>query len=92
MKSSVSSKGQVTIPIEIREYLGLKAGTPVVFQKHPQGALLRKSTSGTHPVDQVFGRLSATASVDVLLDEMRGPRPAQAQGKHRRPRPKRSRR
>jgi AbrB family looped-hinge helix DNA binding protein len=28
MKSTVSSKGQVTIPIEIREHLGLKAGTP----------------------------------------------------------------
>jgi AbrB family looped-hinge helix DNA binding protein len=37
MKSTVSSKGQITIPIEMREHLGLKTGTPVLFQKHPQG-------------------------------------------------------
>jgi|GEM_PF-1158485 len=29
---------------------------------------------GTHPVDQVFGRLHLESPVDTLLDEMRGPR------------------
>ena len=92
MKSSVSSKGQVTIPIEIRKHLGLKAGTPVIFQKLPQGALLRKGTSGTHPVDQVFGSLVAEAPVDALLDELRGPRPDDPSGRHRRSRRRATRR
>ena len=87
MKGTVSSKGQVTIPIEIRELLGLKTGTPVVFHKHPQGALLRKGTQGTHPVDQLFGSLVAPAPVDILMEELRGPRAEDSPA-----RPKRSRR
>jgi AbrB family looped-hinge helix DNA binding protein len=76
MKSTISSKGQVTIPVEIREELGLRPGTPVVFERHPSGALLRKGTKGEHPVDRVFGQLRLETSVDVILDNMRGPRPA----------------
>lgn len=85
MRSRVSSKGQITIPVEIRQELGLQAGTPVVFERHPGGALLRKGTVGEHPVDRVFGRLRLNTSVDLILDEMRGPRP-----KGRRPRPRRT--
>lgn len=76
MKSTISSKGQVTIPVAIREELGLRPGTPVVFERHPDGALLRKGTKGEHPVDHVFGQLLLGTSVDVVLDNMRGSRPA----------------
>lgn len=75
MKSTISSKGQVTIPAELREELGLRPGTPVIFERRPGGALIRKGTKGEHPVDQLFGRLRLTADVDVLVDQMRGPRP-----------------
>ncbi len=75
MHSRVSSKGQITIPAKIRKALGLHTGTPVVFEHRPEGALLRKGTVGEHPVDKVYGLLKLHASVDVLLDEMRGPRP-----------------
>ncbi len=74
MKSTISSKGQITVPIEIREALGLRAGTRVVFERRPEGALLRKGTSGEHPVDRAYGTLQLKASVDGELDEMRGPR------------------
>lgn len=87
MRSTVSSKGQITIPAELRDQLGLRAGTPVVFERRPEGALLRKGTAGEHPVDQLFGRLSLRAEVDVILDELRGPRPGRASkaGRTRRP-------
>ncbi len=85
MRSTVSSKGQITIPVQLREELGLQAGTPVVFERHPGGALLRKGTVGHHPVDRAFGRLRLNTSVDVILDEMRGRR---ARG--RRPRRRRT--
>lgn len=75
MRSTISAKGQITVPVEIRQALGLRPGTPVVFERHPAGALLRKGTSGEHPVDRLFGRLSLRAGVDVVLDEMRGDRP-----------------
>ena len=84
MRSRISSKGQITVPAEIRKDLGLHAGTVIVFERRPEGALLRKGTTGEHPVDRAYGLLELRASVDALLDEMRGRRPAVV--------PKRSRR
>jgi AbrB family looped-hinge helix DNA binding protein len=75
MRSRVSSKGQITIPVELREDLGIREGTVVVFERRPEGAMLRKGTTGEHPVDRVYGLLRLGTSVDRLLDEMRGPRP-----------------
>ena len=92
MKSTVSSKGQITIPVEIRRLLGLRAGTPVVFERHPRGALLHKGVAGHHPVDRVFGSLSLDVTVDEVLEELRGPRPTPPPSRRGRPRPKGRRR
>ena len=75
MKSSISSKGQLTVPVAIREKLGLLPGTAVRFELVAGGAVIRKTTRGKHPVDGLYGRLKLGRSVDALLDEMRGPRP-----------------
>ena len=75
MQSTISSKGQITVPVEIRDKLGLTAGTPVTFELVEAGALLKKGTRGTHPVDAVYGTLRFPRPVDELVDEMRGPRP-----------------
>ena len=75
MKSVISSKGQVTVPVVIREKLGLLPGTVVNFQIADGGALLRKGAPGAHPVDLVYGKLRLSKAVDDLIDEMRGPRP-----------------
>lgn len=75
MKSSISSKGQITVPLEIREKLGLLPGTGVRFELRDGEAVLRKATRGPHPVDRMYGLLKLERSVDNLIDEMRGPRP-----------------
>ena len=75
MTSTVSTKGQITVPAKVREQLGLTPGTPVVFELRENGVLLRKGFSGVHPVDRVYGVLRLEKSVDETLDEMRGPRP-----------------
>ncbi len=75
MTSTVSTKGQITVPAEVRKQLGLTPGTPVVFELTEDGVILRKGFSGVHPVDRVYGVLSLERSVDETLDEMRGPRP-----------------
>lgn len=75
MKSTVSSKGQITLPAAIRERLGLEPGTRVQFEVREGAVLLRKGAPGAHPVDQAFGKLKLRAPVDRLLDQMRGPRP-----------------
>jgi AbrB family looped-hinge helix DNA binding protein len=75
MKSRVSSKGQVTVPAEIRSKLGLEPGTIVQFEIHENVALMRKGSPGGHPVDRLFGVLRLRKPTDDLLDEMRGGRP-----------------
>lgn len=75
MKSRISSKGQITVPVEVREGLGLWPGTEVEFELRKGDALLRKGTRGRHPVDVVYGSLGLDKPVDVVIDEMRGPRP-----------------
>jgi AbrB family looped-hinge helix DNA binding protein len=75
MKSTISSKGQVTVPAEVRRKLGLTAGTVVAFEVREGAAILRKGYDGKHPVDVVYGTLKFDRSTDEILDEMRGPRP-----------------
>ena len=75
MRSTISSKGQVTVPVEVRERLGLVPGTPIEFELREEGLLLRKGISDEHPVDRVWATLPLRRPVDEILDEMRGPRP-----------------
>jgi AbrB family looped-hinge helix DNA binding protein len=75
MKSTMSSKGQLTVPIELREKLGLAPGTVVQFELRNGAAVMRKGSREDHPVDRLFGRLHLGKPVDEILDEMRGPRP-----------------
>ena len=74
MKSRISSKGQVTVPVEVRKRLGLEPGTPVVFVLRDGEAVLRKGGE-EDPVDRVYGMLHLDRPVDALLNEMRGPAP-----------------
>jgi len=85
LKSTISSKGQITVPAEVRERFGLEAGTVVLFDLRQDGVLLRKGAVGEHPVDKVFGILKPRERADslCLLDEMRGPRPGGPRGKAR---------
>jgi AbrB family looped-hinge helix DNA binding protein len=80
MKSRLSSKGQVTIPAAVRDQLGLMPGTAVEFVVREGEAVLRKRAA-VDPVERVYGRLKLARSVDGLVDEMRGPRPAPARRK-----------
>lgn len=87
MKSRISSKGQITVPAEVRAALGLYTGTPVVFEVREGGVWLRKGSAGEHPVDRAYGLLAEARGQDALavLDVMRGPRPGgpRASGRRR---------
>ena len=86
MKSTISSKGQITVPAEVRRRLGLSAGTAVRFEIRPDGVILRKGALGDHAVDKVFGIIKPRRAVDslALLDQMRGPRPGGRRSRRRR--------
>ena len=75
MRSTLSSKGQVTIPVAIRVRLGLQAGTPVEFEIQGEVAVIRKGRTGDHPIDRGWRHIDLGKPVDEIIDELRGPRP-----------------
>jgi AbrB family looped-hinge helix DNA binding protein len=40
MESSITAKGQATIPKPVRDYLGLKPGDRIKFFMHPNGSVV----------------------------------------------------
>ena len=76
MTSTISSKGQITVPKDVRDRLGLRPGTVVEFELTGKGVLLRKGHKGMRPVDRVRGILERAARTDDLIDDMRGAAPA----------------
>ena len=41
-ESKVTKKGQITIPKDVREKLGLKVGDKIIFEPNAKGILIRK--------------------------------------------------
>ena len=73
MKSySITSKGQVTVPLEIRQRLKLKPGDKVVYQDTQEGILL-KPAKRTMLDDFGFlrGRESAEKELDMIREAVR---------------------
>ncbi len=72
----ITAKGQVTIPMEIRERLGLLPGTEVEFEVADGYAILRKARNGGRRgrviVDHLTGRGSVRMSTDEILALTRG--------------------
>jgi antitoxin PrlF len=73
----VTSKGQVTIPKEIRDELGLKAGSQVEFVRENGRVVLRRRIP-EEVFDKWAGRLRGKLlgrTVDETMEILRGPRP-----------------
>jgi len=72
----ITSKGQVTIPIEIRERLGLLPDTDVEFEVVGNAARIRKARGnagrGRRLVERMRGRGSVRMSTDQILRLTRG--------------------
>lgn len=72
-KARITSKGQVTIPKDIRHQLGLRAGDEIDFVPENGVVRLKKIVSGD-PFAKWRGYLKDLQGQDVdeLIDEMRG--------------------
>jgi antitoxin PrlF len=68
----VTERGQVTIPKALRERYGFGPDTDVEVVPGEQGLVIRKRTTGQHPVDQVRGILGKAIDVDAYIEEIRG--------------------
>ena len=73
MKTTVSEKGQVTIPKRLRDRLGLRPGTVIDFEE-TAGRLIGRKLVPVDEFDDVFGILQLPAGgTDAFIHEIRGP-------------------
>ena len=66
IESKITSKGQMTIPVEIRERLGLQTGDRVAFIEMEQGFLI---VPRNRPASTLFGSLSEFAIPGTTLED-----------------------
>jgi antitoxin PrlF len=74
-RSPISSKGQVTIPQEIRERLGVGAGDRIEFVIEDDRTVIRPSRDNPDPFEKQMGILGpfpgGEAGIKAWIDDMR---------------------
>jgi len=71
MATNLTSKGQVTVPKKVRDYLGLKPGKPVTFERLKTGEIaLKAAKTDTRPKVSKFARLRGRATVHMSTEEI----------------------
>jgi antitoxin PrlF len=66
----VTEKGQVTIPKDLRDALGIGAGTEVEFDLSDDAIVVRKSTKGPTRGQKLAERLRGRGDVAMTTDEI----------------------
>ena len=67
LTATVTSKGQITIPVQVRKALGLKAGTRIIFYETDDGEYALRPKSGS--IMDMRGCL-AHAGPPLTIEEM----------------------
>jgi AbrB family looped-hinge helix DNA binding protein len=71
----ITEKGQVTIPKQLRDELGIGAGTEVVFELVEDGIVIRKSAAsarGSLLAERLKGRGDVGLTTDEIMALTRG--------------------
>ena len=73
--SSVSSKGQVTVPLEIRNRLGLATGDKVEFVIDGERTVIRPARAALNPFEKYRGILGTfpggDEEINAWIDDLR---------------------
>jgi len=72
--STISSKGQITVPLEIRHRLGLKEGDRVEFIVEGERTIIRPFQAAENPFEKYLGALpgfSSTAEINAWVRDLR---------------------
>lgn len=67
-KATITSKGQLTLPKEVRTLLGVDAGDRVDFKIGEDGAITIEAIKGS--ASRLFGRLSGGGGASTSISEM----------------------
>lgn len=79
MKTTVSEKGQITIPKRLRDRLGLRPGTVLDFEE-AEGRLIGRRLVAADALDALVGILAPIpGGTDAFVREIRGPGPHDTQ-------------
>ena len=71
MSTTVTSKGQVTIPKKVRDRLGITPGSEVEFSLNNQGEIvLLKCGRKPRPKESPFAKIRGTLKSDMTTDEI----------------------
>jgi antitoxin PrlF len=71
MATNLTSKGQVTVPKSVRDYLGLRPGAAVTFERLASGeVVLRPSKRRRKVRPSVFANLRGRATVRMSTEEI----------------------
>ena len=66
--ATITSKGQITLPKEVREHLGLKRGDRVDFSIDAEGKVQMRAAKRS--VSELFGFLKRPGAVPVSIEEI----------------------
>ena len=75
MATTVTAKGQVTIPKAVRDYLGIRPGSVVDFKRAKDGSITLVSDSNAKPVnrfEKFRGHAGPGPSTDEIMEMLRG--------------------
>ncbi len=72
MKTTVSEKGQITIPKPLRERLGLRKGHVLDVTEQRGRLVMTKKVPLRDAVDTLYGILKLGRSTDEIMKELRG--------------------
>jgi antitoxin PrlF len=71
MGTTVTKKGQVTIPKAVRDRLNIKPGSAVDFELAPDGRVILTKVSRKHAMPRSrFARIRGSATTEMTTDEI----------------------
>lgn len=71
MATTVTSKGQVTIPKPVREHLGIGPGSQIAFRRADDGSIVIEKANGTAPPRvSRFAKVRGSAGPGMTTDEL----------------------
>lgn len=72
MTSTMTSKGQVTVPKRLRDYLGLEPGAEVEFELRPEGDVVVRPARRSRPKRRPgrFAKLRGTLKTGMTTDDL----------------------